>query len=189
MLTSSVDIKEQINTTVEKLRAANPSFESAYDTYTQQYGKDAVNVNKPINLVNTIDPVTLVFGRNTPIHYSDSNKTIHGSLGSVKLSKGLAYLIGRREPQDSNLVIWGPQGIETDLERYNAEAGVIPSRIHAALVFRNDEQVLFTDLGSSSGTIIVGDSKQRGAFTLVYDPGTNEYPRVRFERINTNRIV
>lgn len=180
-------IEERLTRLIDSLCSSSLTFEHAYDTYTQQYGRQVVTVNDPINLANTIQPVILVLGRNTPIQYSDPRKTIFGSLGSLELKPGSTYIIGRREPQDSRLVVWDPVGKESDLETYNPEAGVIPSRIHAAIVFQEENNVLFSDLGSSSGSVIVGEVGHRGAFVCVYDPGSVEFPRTKFDWISTER--
>lgn len=172
---------------IEDYRTNNPVFEHAYYTYTQQYG-DVISVNDPINLIDTIDPVILIFGRTTSVKYSDPKATIFGSLGSVRLKPGSVYIIGRRQPQDSTLVIWGPSGEEVELEKYNPEAGVIPSRVHAALVYLDEAHLYFSDLTSSSGTLLIGETKQRGAFVCVYDPGSVEFPAVKLDWISTERI-
>jgi hypothetical protein len=186
-MTQSETLKNSLMRTIDRLRSSNASFDHAYETYIQQYGKDIIAVSEPINLADTIEPVILVFGRNTAIRYSDSKRSIHGSLGSLSLKQGSEYIIGRRQPQDSRLVTWSAEGDEVELEGYNAEAGIIPSRVHAALVFQDDRHVFFADLCSSSGTVIIGESKHYGAFVRIYDPGSPEYPRVKFERVFTSR--
>jgi hypothetical protein len=171
----------------QALRSANPNFEHAYDTYVQQYGKDAISVNDPVSLDQTIDPVVLVFGQTSFVQYKDSTKEISGSLGSFALRSD-AYIIGRRQPQDSKLVLWNPiDNAEIELEEYNARSSVIPSRIHGAFVAMNDGSVLYTDLSSSSGTVIFGELKEGGPFVRIYDPGPEDYPRFKVERINTTR--
>jgi hypothetical protein len=186
-ITESSSVRDRVIKTIEQLRSSNSFFEHAYETYVQQYGKDIIAINNPINLADTVDPVILVFGRNTAIKYYDSTRSIAGSFGSRTLKQGLEYIIGRRQPQDSKLVTWSVEGDELDLEVYNPEAGIIPSRIHAALVFQDDRHVFFTDLGSSSGTVIIGESKHQGAFVHVYDPGSTQFPRIRFGRTYTSR--
>lgn len=186
-LTKSEAFKERITRAFSQIRSSSPAFDYAYYTYTEQYGEDVISISDPINLVGTVDSVILIFGRNTGVRYSNSNKTLHGSLGSIKLKEGFVYIIGRRQPQDSLLVIWGPNGTEVELEKYNPEAGVIPSRVHGAIVFHDEENVLFTDLCSSSGTIVVGELKHRGSFICVYDPGSDEFPAIKLDWISTNR--
>jgi hypothetical protein len=179
--------KERILDALREIRSSSTTFDHAYETYIQQYGDEVVTVSDPINLVGAKDPLNLIFGRITGIQYSDATKTIRGSLGSMRLKQGAVYIIGRRQPQDSILVIWGPNGVEVDLEKYNPEAGVIPSRVHGAILFQDDENILFTDLCSSSGTIIVGETKRRGSFVCVYDPGSVEFPAIKLDWISTNR--
>ncbi|MDH2900332.1 MAG: hypothetical protein PXY39_05125 [archaeon] len=180
-------LKESLAKTIEALRSSNPAFEHAYETYIQQYGRDTVSIIDPINLVDTVDPVILVFGRNTAIRYFDSKKLISGSFGSLNLKQGTEYIIGRRQPQDSKLMIWSPKGDEVELEGYNPEVGIIPSRIHATIVFRDDRHIFFADLVSSSGTVLIGESKRQAAFVRVYDPGSAEFPRIKLTRVYTSR--
>ncbi len=172
---------------MKDLASKSSNFEHAYSTYVQQYGGDVVTVNDPINLADTISPVIMILGRNTPLSYSDAKKSLYGSLGALELKQGYAYLIGRRQPQDSNLIAWSPDGSETELETYNPEAGVIPSRIHAIILYQDERNILFSDLGSSSGSVVVGELKQKGAFVCVYDPGSVEFPRTKFDLISTER--
>ncbi len=186
-LNKSEAFKERIMRAIVEMRTHSATFDHAYETYTQQYGEEVLAINDPINLVGTVDHATLIFGRITGIGYYDSSKTLRGSLASIQLKHSAVYIIGRRQPQDSTLVIWGPNGSEVDLERYNPEAGVIPSRVHGAFVFQDDENVLFTDLCSSSGTIVVGETKRRGSFICVYDPGSIEFPSIKLDWISTNR--
>jgi hypothetical protein len=186
-LNKSEAFKENIMHALVEMRSHSATFDHAYETYVQQYGEDVVVISDPINLVGSVGPATLIFGRITGIGYYDSIKTLRGSLGSIQLRRGAVYIIGRRQPQDSTLLIWGPNGTELDLEKYNPEAGVIPSRVHGAIVFQDDENVLFTDLCSSSGTIIVGETKRRGSFICVYDPGSVEFPAIKLDWVSTNR--
>ena len=180
-------LKERLAKTIEALRSSNRAFEHAYETYIQQYGKDTISIIDPVNLVDTVDPVILAFGRNTAVRYFDSKKLISGSFGSLNLKQGAEYIIGRRQPQDSKLMIWSPKGDEVELESYNPEVGIIPSRVHAAIVFQDDQHVFFTDLVSSSGTVLIGESKHHGAFVRVYDPGSAEFPRIKLVRVFTSR--
>jgi hypothetical protein len=179
-------VKETILSEIEKLRAANPDLQEAYETYIAQYGKEKLLVCEPVNLADTIDPASLILGRNCTILYYDYSKTLKGSLGSLGLKLGEVYVIGRRQPQDSKLVVWSSRG-GVELETYNARVGTILSRLHAAIAFLGEKEVLFTDLGSSSGSVIVGDSVKKGAFVRVYDPGTEKSPSIKFERIQITR--
>jgi hypothetical protein len=187
LLSKADVIRNHVNKAIETLRASNQVFEHAYYTYTQQYG-NVISVCDPLNLVDTIDPVIMIFGRNTSVKYSNSKKSLSGSVGSIELRQGSEYIIGRRQPQDSTLVIWGPNGEEVELEMYNPEAGVIPSRVHAAIVYLDEAHLFFSDLTSSSGTILVGETKQRGPFICVYDPGSVEFPSVKLDWISTERM-
>jgi hypothetical protein len=186
-VTHSDEFRDQLTETFERLCSSNPAFEHAYDTYIQQYGKDVVTFNDPINIADTIDPIVFVFGRNTAIKYFESSRTLSGSLGSQILTKGSNYIIGRRQPQDSRLVIWSPGNNESELEAYNPQSSTIPSRIHGAILFQDDRHILFTDLGSSSGTVIIGEWRHQGTFVKVYDPGSAEFPRIKFVRTYTLR--
>ncbi len=178
--------KEMVLGGFEKIRAANPDLQEAYETYVAQYGKDKIAVSDPFNLADIIDPAVLVLGRNCTIFYGDYSKSLKGRLGSVNLKLGEVYIIGRRQPQDSKLVVWSSQGA-VELETYNARVGTILSRIHAAIAFPSEKEVLFTDLGSSAGSIIVGESIKMGGFVRVYDPSADKSPSIKFERISTTK--
>lgn len=179
-------VNEIVLAGLDKAREANPDLEEAYETYVAQYGKDKISVSDPFNLSDTVDPAVLVLGRNCTIFYSENSNKLKGRLGSLTLKQGEVYIIGRREPQDSKLVVWSSSG-QVELETYNASVGTILSRIHAAIVFTEHSQVLFTDLGSSSGSVIVGESKTGGAFVRVYDPGTGASPSIRFDKVQTTK--
>jgi hypothetical protein len=182
------ELRERVIRTIEALKESSTSFDIAHETYTQQYGKDSIVVNRPTNIGETIDPVALVLGRNCVIYFHDSKKVLSGSLGSLELKAGVAYIIGRREPQDSRLVVWSPiGGTETDLSEYNSGASTIPSRIHGAIMVVNEAETYFSDLGSSAGTVIVGESRKEGAFVKIYDPGSTKSPTIKFERVSTSR--
>jgi hypothetical protein len=176
---------ERVFETIEKLRSANPNFEHAYDTYTQQYGKEVVSINEPVKISGTIDPVTFVLGRGCSIFYYDSTREIKGALGYVRLEDEMVYLVGRRQPQDSKLVAWTPDGGEVELAEYNHRAGIIPSRLHCAFIVEIGV-VYFTDLTSSSGTVVVGESDGE-PFVRIYDPSPAGRPMIRLDRISTSR--
>ena len=184
---SSLDVKGKIFQTIDGLKASNADFEHAFETYVQQYGKDKVGFGKPVNLAGTVDPVAIVVGRNCIAHYLDSTKTVRGSKGSLNLNLGDVCIIGRKEPQDGALMAWKANGDEVKLEEYNSNASIIPSRIHCAVAYVEEGQVLFADLGSSSGTTVVGDRLRNGAFVTVYDPGMTSSPAVKFERVFTSK--
>jgi hypothetical protein len=168
----------------EEIRSVNPDLEEAYETYVAQYGKDKLVVSPPFNLADIIDPAMLILGGNCTIFYGDYAKSLKGRLGSVHLNQGEVYILGRRQPQDSKLVVWSSHGA-IELETYNAHVGTILSRVHAAMAFPSEKEVLFTDLGSSAGSVIVGESIRSGGFVRVYDPGKS--PSIKFERISTTK--
>ena len=77
--------------------------------------------------------------------------------------------------------------MQLSLETYNARVGTILSRIHAAIAFPSEKEVLFTDLGSSAGSVIAGESIKTGGFVRIYDPSSNKSASIKFERISTTR--
>lgn len=162
---------------VNEFRKKYPAFEEAYSSYTAQYGEDAVKIHEPFKISETIDPVIIVLGRTTTLFYRDSRRTLAGSLGSIELESGILYILGRREPLDSKLVIWSSRG-ENELEHYDSRVRIVPSRIHAALFGSEDGAVLFDDLGSSSGSILAGETKKPEPFITLYAT-----PRVGIHRV------
>ncbi|MHB2035223.1 MAG: FHA domain-containing protein [Nitrososphaerales archaeon] len=181
-----VNVKELVLRNFERIRSTNADLQEAYETYAAQYGKDKIAVSDPLNIADTIDPAVIVIGKNCTIFYNDYSKTLKGSLGSINLKLGEIYIIGRRQPQDSKLVVWSSSSA-VELETYNARVGTIVSRVHAAIAFPNEREVLFMDLGSSAGSVIVGESIKKGAFVRIYDPGTDKAPSIKFERIATTK--
>ncbi|MDG6904689.1 MAG: FHA domain-containing protein [Nitrososphaerota archaeon] len=179
-------IREFMLQGLDKARAMNADLEEAYTTYITQYGKDKISVSESLNLAETVDPAALILGRNCTVFYNDYSKKLKGRLGSLALDLGEVYIIGRRQPQDSKLVVWNSRG-QTELESYNASVGTILSRIHASIGYIEEKQVLFTDLGSSSGSVIVGESISKGGFVRIYDPGTAESPSIKCERVSTTK--
>lgn len=186
---SSSDVKVKIFQTLGDLVTSNKDFEEAYTTYLQQYGNDKIGFSDPLNLAGTVDPVHLIIGRNCDALYLDSSKTVRGSRGALELKVGDVCIIGRREPQDSVLVVWNSRGDEVELEEYNSRASIIPSRIHCSITYLTEEEMLFSDLGSSSGTTVIGDRSRGGPFVKIYDPGTGISPAIKFERISTSKIL
>ena len=182
----AADLRQEIDAVIERLRVKYPDFEHAYDTYTQQYGKSIVTVNEPVKLNDAIDPVILILGRNCVISYYDSKKELEGSEGRIELKVGSTCIIGRRQPQDSKLIAWTPEG-EVELGDYNPRAGTIPSRVHGAIVMLSENEVYFTDLCSSSGTILVGDSSRGGQFVKIYDPGAPSFSAIKIDRVSMSR--
>lgn len=184
--TVSSSINELVFAAIEKIRLSQPDFDEAYETYVQQYGSDKVSFNTPMNLSDSIDPVALVLGSNCVVFYNDYSKTLKGDIGSLNLKQDEVYILGRRQPQDSKIVAWSEHG-GVELKEYNSRVATIPSRVHAAVVLLSEKETLFTDLGSSAGTMVVGESLKRGAFVKVYDPGTEKTPSVKFERVYTSK--
>lgn len=178
---------ERITEALDAIRARNAIFESAYESYVQEYGLSKISFNEAINIADTIDPVSLILGRNCVLSYLDSTKSLKGNLGSLELKWGDVCIIGRRNPQDSSLVGWTTTGAQMDLQEYNPRASTIPSRVHAAIIMEGEHRVLFSDLNSSSGTVVVGELAPSGPFVRVYDPGSPSRPTIRFERIMTKQ--
>ena len=174
VISSSPQQKTVANTLrslVGTLRTSNPDFEYAYETYSQQYGPSKIVFDSEcLNLSGTVDPAILIFGRNCVLRYHDSSKRLSGMLGSVTLEKDKSYVIGRREPQDQVVVCWSSKGDEVDLAEYNSETSIIPSRVHGAFSHLPGEEICYTDLGSSSGTVIIGESLREGPFIRIYEP-------------------
>jgi hypothetical protein len=183
---SSLDVGTRIFETIERLRSSNANFQEAYETYVSQYGKEKLRLSKPLNLAGTVNPVALVVGRNCIIFYNDESRTLKGSRGSVQLVEGDVCIIGRREPQDSTLTAWKSDVLQTELEEYNPRVGTIPSRVHCALAFLGESEMVFSDLGSSSGTVVIADRPRSVPVVRVYDPGSETSPAIRFERVFTS---
>ena len=106
---------------------SDQDFKEAYETYVQQYGQDKVRFSEPTDLEGSIDPVAVILGRDCIVTYSDSAKELRGTIGSPR-STGELFIIGRREPQDSKLVVWNTKG-GVDLQEHNSRADTIPSRV------------------------------------------------------------
>jgi len=172
---------------IQRIRETNPDFQEAHDTYLQQYGESKITLSDPINLSNSIDPVILILGRNCVVTYSDSRKLLKGSQGCLSLQPNEIYVIGRREPQDSKLLVWSKSG-GIELEEYNSRVDTIPSRVHGVVANLNDDKTLYADLGSSACSIVAGQSPELGgAFVRIYDPGSEESHTIRFDRIFASR--
>jgi len=161
-----------------------PDFREALDTYILQYGHDKIRVSEPTELRNFVDPVVMIFGRNCVLTYDESSKLLRGSLGTVVVSPGEMYIIGRREPQDSKLVAWNPSGA-VELQEYSSQVDTIPSRIHGLLACPEEGRTIYSDLGSSAGTVLVGQSKNLGEVVRIYDPGADNLGSIKFQRILT----
>jgi len=166
---------------VSELRKKYASFEEAYASYTGQYGESSVIVHEPVRISDTIDPVIIVLGRTTSLLYRDSRRALTGSLGAVEIEKENVYVLGRRASLDSKLVVWS-QGAEYEIEQYDSRVRIVPSRIHAAMFAMEDGEVLFTDLGSGSGSILAGETSKPEPFITLYAPpsvGVHKIPTVQ----------
>jgi len=169
--------KENLEESVSLFRTKYPAFEEAYSSYVAQYGEASVKVHEPFKISETIDPVVIVLGRTTPLFYGDSRRTLIGSLSSVEIARGVLYILGRREPLDSKLVVWS-RDAESEVERFDSRVRIVPSRIHAAILGDENGDVLFDDLGSSSGSILAGETKKPEPFITLYAT-----PRVGIHRV------
>jgi len=158
-------------------RKKYPAFEEAYSSYIAQYGEGTVKVHEPFRISDTIDPVIIVLGRTTPLFYVDSQRTLKGSLSSVNIQKNALYILGRKEPVDSKLVVWSREA-ENEVEHFDSRVRIVPSRIHAAILGCEDGDVLFDDLGSSSGSILAGETQKPEPFITLYAT-----PRVGIHRV------
>jgi hypothetical protein len=170
-------LQEKLESSISLFRKKYPAFEEAYSSYTGQYGDDSVRVHEPFKISETIDPVIIVLGRTTPLFYRDSRRILIGSLASVEIQSGILYILGRREPLDSKLMIWSKDA-ESEVERFDSRVRIVPSRIHAAVLVADNGDVLFDDLGSSSGSILAGETKKPDPFITLYAT-----PRVGIHRV------
>jgi len=78
---------------------------------------------------------------------------------------------------DSKLVIWS-RGSEQEIEQFDSRVRIVPSRIHAALFTMEAGEVLFDDLGSSSGSILAGETTKPEPFITLYAT-----PRIGIHRV------
>ena len=150
----------------------------SFSSYTGQYGEGAVKVYEPFKISDTIDPVVIILGRTTSLFYKDSRRLLSGSQNSIPIESGNVYVIGRCEPPDSKLVVWSAKE-ESEVEQYDSRIQVIPSRIHAAIFGLEDGSVMFADLGSSSGSILAGETSKPEPFIGLYAS-----PRVDVHRVS-----
>ena len=174
---SPILFEEKLVEAVSYLRKNYSDFEDAYSSYVGQYGEGAVGIHEPFEISGTIDPVVIVLGRTTPLFYRDSQRTLIGSLSSTRIEPGLMYIIGRREPLDSKLMVWSKNS-ETEVEHFDSRIRIVPSRVHAALMGAENGDVLFDDLGSSSGSILAGETDKPEPFITLYAT-----PRVGVHRV------
>ncbi len=172
-------LQSKLAKVLDQCRKKYPSFDDAISSYTAQYGESAVKVYEPFRISETIDPVVIILGRTTPLFYKDTRRLLSGSLCSISIEKGEVYVMGRREPPDSKVVVWS-QNQENEIEEYDSRVLIIPSRIHAAIFGLDDGDVLFADLGSSSGSILAGETSKPEPFITVYAS-----PRVGIHRVAT----
>jgi hypothetical protein len=156
-----------LSKTLSDLKTRYPSFDESCSTYTAQYGNSSIKVYEPYKISGTIDPVTIILGRTTSLFYKDSRHVLSGRLASVTLEKDQVYLLGRRKTRDSKLLVWSTSE-EIEIEHYDSRVRIIPSRIHAAIFSMGPEEVYFSDLGSSSGSLLVGESSKPGPFIALY---------------------
>jgi len=170
-------LKSKLGNVVDDFRKKYSSFDESFSGYTGQYGEGVVKVYEPFKLSGTIDPVVIILGRTTSLFYKDSRRLLSGSLNSVLIESGNVYVIGRREPPDSKLIVWSAKE-ENEVEQYDSRIRVIPSRIHAAIFALEDGTVLFSDLGSSSGSILAGETSKPEPFITLYAA-----PRVDVHRV------
>ena len=177
MLQALESLQDKLSTSVSLFREKYSDFDEAYSSYTAQYGDDSVRVHEPFKISDTIDPVSIVLGRTTPLFYRDSQRTLTGSLSSVKIETGVLYILGRREPLDSKLTVWSKDAVN-EVEHFDSRVRIVPSRIHAVIFGMESGEVLFDDLGSSSGSILAGETRKPEPFITLYAT-----PRVDVHRV------
>ena len=78
---------------------------------------------------------------------------------------------------DSKLLVWSNDS-ESEVERFDSRVRIVPSRLHAAILGAENGDVLFDDLGSSSGSILAGETKKPEPFITLYAT-----PRVGIHRV------
>lgn len=78
---------------------------------------------------------------------------------------------------DSKLMVWS-RDAEVEVERFDSRVRIVPSRIHAAILAAENGDVFFDDLGSSSGSILAGETKKPEPFITLYAT-----PRVGIHRV------
>ena len=176
----SSHIQSKLSTAISEFRKRYDTFDQAYESYTAQYGDRVVKAYSPFKISGTIDPVIIILGRTTPLSYRDSRRVISGSIGSLKIERGNVCILGRREPPDSKLVCWSSVG-ETELEHYDSRVRVIPSRIHAGIISNDEDEIYFSDLGSTSGSILAGESSKPEPFITLYATSTVEVHRITID--------
>jgi len=78
---------------------------------------------------------------------------------------------------DAKLVVWSSKS-ENEIEQFDSRVRIVPSRIHAAFFTSEDGEVLFDDLGSSSGSILAGETTKPEPFITLYAT-----PRIGVHRV------
>lgn len=159
-------LQSRLDKVTQVFRKLYPSFDDAYTSYTIEYGESSVRVYEPYKISQTIDPVTIILGRNTPLTYRDSKRVLTGGVGHVSIEANETYILGRRTVTDSVMLVWSGKG-ETEITQYDSRVRTIPSRIHAA-IFTEGSDVLYADLGSSSGSILAGETVKPEPFVTLY---------------------
>lgn len=158
-----------LDETIPAYRQKYSDFEEAYSSSVGQYGKDSVRLHDLFPLEGVLNPLVMVIGGNATIAYHPDTVTLTGDLGTCSLQTYGIYVIGRREPQDSKLIVWGPHE-EVEIANYNPLFSVIPSRVHAAFLVTKDQGLFFTDLGSSSKSALIGENKILPFFVVYSQP-------------------
>jgi hypothetical protein len=171
------NLQTRLLSSIDACRKKYPSFDEAYKSYTDQYGVESVKVYEPFKINETIDPVIIIIGRTTPLFYRDSKRMLAGSLGSLTIEKGQTYILGRRKSLDSKLVVWSATE-EIEIEHYDSRVRIVPSRVHAAVFALEGDDVLFADLGSSSGSILAGETAKPEPFITLYSTASAGIRRV-----------
>jgi len=170
-------LQAKLTENIEGLRHKHKSFDEAFSSYVAQYGNSSIKVYEASKISDTIDPVVIILGRTSPLFYLNSKREIRGSLDSLVVEQEKVYILGRREPPDSKLVVWSASD-EIEIGQYDSRVMIIPSRIHAAIFGLENDDVVFADLGSSSGSILAGESSKPEPFITLYAP-----PRIGVHRI------
>jgi pSer/pThr/pTyr-binding forkhead associated (FHA) protein len=111
------------------------------------------------------------------LFYRDSKRSLTGTLSSVTIKPGETCILGRRDSIDSKVVLWSPSD-EIEIEYYSDRARIFPSRIHASIFALDSGEVLFADLGSTSGSVLMGESVKQEPFVVLYSTLTGGIRRV-----------
>jgi hypothetical protein len=172
-----IHLQSRLGSAISEFRKKYDAFDDAYSSYIAQYGDDSVRLYQPFQINGTIDPVIIILGRTTPLFYRDSRRTLSGRISSITIEPGETYLLGRREPPDSKLVCWSSGG-EIELEHYDSRVRAIPSRLHAAVFALEKDEVYFGDLGSTSGSMLAGESSKPEPFITLYATPTVEIQKI-----------